>query len=106
MFDLAGDAVYVDAHVLSGGRSRRWLGLETVYELDRISGRYQALSDEQTASARCTRSPTEAVRCLRSGAELLDPAAVRGCRVRLATFIGATAQGATYECASPPRDCW
>jgi len=28
------------------------LGLETVYELDRISGRYQALSDEQTASAR------------------------------------------------------
>jgi hypothetical protein len=47
MFDLAGDAVYVDAHVLKWRPIGTLLGLQTVYELDRISGRYQALSDEQ-----------------------------------------------------------
>ena len=48
MFDLAGDAVYVDAHVLKWRPIGTLLGLETVYELDRIAGRYQALGDEQT----------------------------------------------------------
>ena len=48
MFDLAGDGVYVDAHILKWRPIGTLLGLETVYELDRISGRYQALSDEQT----------------------------------------------------------
>src|SRR5919197_806077 len=48
MFDLAGDAVYLDAHVLKWRPIGTVLGLQTVYELDRIAGRYQALSDEQT----------------------------------------------------------
>jgi len=48
MFDLAGDAVYVDAHVLKWRPMGTLLGLETVYELDRIAGRYQTLGDEQT----------------------------------------------------------
>src|SRR5262245_25531037 len=48
MFDLAGDQVYVDAHVLKWRPIGTLLGLETVYELDRISGRYQALADEQS----------------------------------------------------------
>jgi len=48
MFDLAGDAVYVDAHVLKWRPIGTLLGLETVYELDRIAGRYQALTDEQS----------------------------------------------------------
>src|SRR6267154_2328866 len=48
MFDLAGDAVYVDAHVLKWRPIGTLLGLQTVYELDRIAGRYQALPDEQT----------------------------------------------------------
>src|SRR6266566_3506751 len=42
MFDLAGDAVYIDAHVLKWRPIGTLLGLETVYELDRIAGRYQA----------------------------------------------------------------
>src|SRR5437899_6870660 len=46
MFDLAGDAVYVDAHVLKWRPIGTLLGLDTVYELDRIAGRYLALSDE------------------------------------------------------------
>src|SRR5438046_413272 len=48
MFDLAGDAVYVDAHVLKWRPIGTLLGLPTAYELDRIAGRYQALTDEKT----------------------------------------------------------
>jgi hypothetical protein len=48
MFELAGDAVYVDAHVLKWKPIGNVLGLHTVYELDRIAGRYRALADEQT----------------------------------------------------------
>ena len=48
MFDLAGDAVYVDAHVLKWRPIANLLGLHTAYELDRIAGRYRTLSDEQT----------------------------------------------------------
>ena len=47
MFDLAGDAVYVDAHVLKWHPVLNLLGLHTAYELDRIAGRYRALGDEQ-----------------------------------------------------------
>src|SRR5947207_8828693 len=47
MFDLAGDAVYVEAHVLKWRPIGTFLGLQTAYELDRIAGRYQSLSDEQ-----------------------------------------------------------
>src|SRR5438876_11781705 len=49
MFDLAGDAVYVDAHVLKWRPLWTLLGLETVYALGRIAGRDQALGDEQPA---------------------------------------------------------
>lgn len=48
MFDLAGDEVYVDAHVLKWRPIANLLGLHTAYELDRIAGRYRALQDEQT----------------------------------------------------------
>ena len=48
MFDLTGDQVYVDAHVLKWRPIGTLLGLETAYELDRIAGRYDALADEQT----------------------------------------------------------
>jgi len=48
MFDLAGDAVYVDAHILKWRPVVNLLGLHTAYELDRIAGRYRALGDEQT----------------------------------------------------------
>jgi hypothetical protein len=48
MFDLAGDAVYVDAHILKWRPIVNLLGLHTAYELDRVAGRYRALGDEQT----------------------------------------------------------
>ncbi|MHB8534121.1 MAG: cytochrome c oxidase subunit II [Sulfuricaulis sp.] len=46
-YTLAGDELYVDAHIL---KWRPWvnvLGLNTVYELDRVSGRYHDLEQEQ-----------------------------------------------------------
>lgn len=46
-FLLAGDEVYVDAHILKWTSLGTVLGLKTAYELDRVSGRYTRLEDEQ-----------------------------------------------------------
>ena len=48
-FELAGDEVYVDAHILKWKPVANLAGLHTVYELDRIAGRYHSLKDEQTS---------------------------------------------------------
>jgi hypothetical protein len=48
-FELAGDEVYVDAHILKWKPIANLLGLHTAYELDRIAGRYHSLKDEQTS---------------------------------------------------------
>src|SRR5438093_13097713 len=48
MYELAGDALYVDAHVLKWHPWASLLGLRTVYELDRVAGRYNAVADERT----------------------------------------------------------
>src|SRR6266487_2709758 len=48
MYELAGDAFYVDAHVLKWHPWASLLGLRTVYELDRVAGRYNAVADERT----------------------------------------------------------
>lgn len=99
MFDLAGDAVYVDAHVLKWRPIGTLLGLETVYELDRIAGRYQALSDEQqqerTVYSLAANKPFDAFDLARSY-WVLRPFV--DAEYGSATFIGATAPGgATYE---------
>lgn len=46
---LAGDELYVDAHILKWKPLVNMLGLHTAYELDRVGGRYRLLSDEQHA---------------------------------------------------------
>jgi hypothetical protein len=48
MYDLAGDEIYVDAHILKWRPLANVLGLHTAYELDRIAGRYRSVGDEQT----------------------------------------------------------
>lgn len=48
IFPLAGDELYIDAHILKWKPWANILGLHTSYELDRIAGRYAALSDETT----------------------------------------------------------
>jgi hypothetical protein len=47
-FDLAGDEILVDAHILKWHPWATMLGLQTSYQLDRISGRYTSVDDEQT----------------------------------------------------------
>ena len=48
-FELAGDEIYLDAHILKWKPAANLLGLHTVYELSRIAGRYQKLDDERSA---------------------------------------------------------
>ncbi|MEX2542731.1 MAG: hypothetical protein WD314_13040 [Trueperaceae bacterium] len=48
-FELAGDQLYVDARVLKWHPRASLLGVQTGYRLDRVSGRYMQLDDEQTS---------------------------------------------------------
>ena len=97
MFDLAGDAVYVDAHVLKWRPLANLLGLHTAYELDRIAGRYRTLADEQgqerTVHSLAVRKPFDAFDLAR-GSWMLRP--LVDAEYGSATFIGAT-DPATYE---------
>src|SRR2546423_2166261 len=47
MYDLAGDALYIDAHILKWHPWVNLVGLHTSYELDRVAGRYNEVSDER-----------------------------------------------------------
>ena len=49
-FELAGDQIYVDAHVLKWTPMANMLGLHTAYELDRVAGRYDDIGQERTAA--------------------------------------------------------
>ena len=48
-FDLAGDEIYVDAHILKWRPIANAFGLHTGYELARVAGRYRALDQERSA---------------------------------------------------------
>ncbi|GAB4467614.1 MAG: hypothetical protein OHK0044_08490 [Burkholderiaceae bacterium] len=48
-YTLAGDAIYVDAHVLKWKPWANVLGLHTAYELARVAGRYDDLAQERSA---------------------------------------------------------
>jgi hypothetical protein len=48
-FDLKGDEIYLDAHILKWKPIANLVGLHTAYELDRIAGRYQELAQERSA---------------------------------------------------------
>ncbi len=48
MYELAGDAFYVDAHILKWHPLLNVLGLRTAYELDRVAGRYNDVADERS----------------------------------------------------------
>jgi len=47
-YTLAGDQIYVDAHVLKWKPMANILGLHTAYQLDRVAGRYAALEKERS----------------------------------------------------------
>lgn len=48
-FDLAGDEIYVDAHILKWKPLANVLGLHPAYELGRVAGRYRDIGRERTA---------------------------------------------------------
>lgn len=48
-YALAGDEIYVDAHILKWHPLINLLGLQTAYELDRVEGRYQNVDQERKA---------------------------------------------------------
>lgn len=49
-YQLAGDEIYVDAHILKWHPYANMLGLHTAYELDRIAGRYHDIKEERDAT--------------------------------------------------------
>ncbi len=48
-YDVAGDELYVDAHILKWKPLAGLLGLHTAYELDRLGGRYRDIAQERAA---------------------------------------------------------
>jgi len=46
-YALAGDQLYVDAHILKWTPLANFFGLHTAYELDRVGGRYTELESER-----------------------------------------------------------
>jgi hypothetical protein len=48
-YDLAGDEIYVDAHILKWHPYANMIGLHTAYEIDRVAGRYHKIKDEREA---------------------------------------------------------
>ena len=48
-YELAGDELYVDAHILKWKPVMNLLGLHTAYELDRVAGRYHGIEQERSA---------------------------------------------------------
>lgn len=52
LYELTGNALYVDAHIVKWHPLANILGLHTAYQLDRVSARYDRLEDEQTKPRR------------------------------------------------------
>lgn len=48
-YELAGDEIYVDARILKWTPHANLLGLHTMYELDRVAGRYRSVESERSA---------------------------------------------------------
>jgi hypothetical protein len=48
MYELSGDAFYVDAHIVKWHPYANLLGFHTAYELDRVSGRYNNIAEERS----------------------------------------------------------
>jgi hypothetical protein len=48
-FQLAGDEIYVDARILKWKNHANLIGLHTMWELDRVAGRYRSIEQEKSA---------------------------------------------------------
>lgn len=93
-YDLAGDDIYIDGHIVKWTPLANTLGLNTSYRLDRISGRYRALEQENMARRTIYTIGTPAV---------IDLVAL-GKRLPLAVFFDAEYGSATYVPVAGPAD--
>jgi hypothetical protein len=96
MYEIAGDAFYVDAHILKWHPLVNLLGLHTAYELDRVAGRYNTVAEERarphTVYTLARPTPVNLFAIARRG--LLGP--LVDAQYGSAAFIAAN-QPATYE---------
>jgi hypothetical protein len=94
-YDLAGDEIYVDAHILKWKPFANVLGLHTAYELDRVAGRYHAIEQERAG-----------VRTVHSLAQekLLDLFRLRQRYPFLGTLVDAEYGSATFTTVTRPTD--
>ncbi len=46
-FEIRGDQLYVDAHIVKWHSIANLIGIHTGYELDRVGGRYESIEDER-----------------------------------------------------------
>jgi hypothetical protein len=95
VYELAGDEVYVDAHILKWQPYANLLGLHTGYELDRLAGRYHAIEQERTA--------TRTVHSLAQG-KPVDLFALRRRHEFLAPLVDAQYGSATFIPVNGPAD--
>jgi hypothetical protein len=93
-YDLAGDDFYIDGHVVKWTPLANMLGLQTAYRLDRITGRYRALEQENTARRTVYAIGTPAV---------VDLVAI-GKRLPLAGFFDAEYGSATFAPMTEPGE--
>jgi hypothetical protein len=94
-FVLAGDELYMDAHILKWQPLAAYFGLHTAYQLDRIAGRYRNIEQER-ASVRTVHSlaPDTVV-------DLFD---LRRRHAFLAPLFDAEYGSATFVAVSRPAD--
>jgi len=93
-YDLAGDDIYVDGHIVKWTPLANMLGLHTSYRLDRIAGRYRALEQENTARRTVYAIDTPPV---------IDLVAL-GKRLPLAHFFDAEYGSASYVPVAEPGE--
>ena len=89
MFELAGDEIYVDAHILKWKPIANFVGLHTAYELDRVAGRYESVADERTRPRTVYALARPTVVDVFAAARRLKLAPVVDAEYGSATFVGA-----------------
>lgn len=93
-YDLAGDDIYIDGHIVKWTPLANRLGLHTSYRLDRIAGRYRTLEQENTARRTVYAIGTPA---------LIDLVSL-GRRLPLADFFDAEYGSASYVPVAQPGE--
>jgi hypothetical protein len=94
-FVIAGDELYIDAHILKWKPLANVLGLHTAYELDRIAGRYRSAEQEQKGLR--TVYPLGA-------SQLVDLFALRSRYAWLSPFVDAEYGSASFVPVTKPAE--